>query len=77
MSNGNSVFHQPDAENPNDYLLPFHLDTRKTSAQKIPSTSHAWAVQLESWNGGKMDQWLEAHRKADGVNGPYVIAVGL
>ena len=30
---------------PRRYLLPFHLDTRTTSAQAIPSTSHAWAVQ--------------------------------
>ncbi len=73
LPNGKSVFYQPDAENPEGYLLPFHLDTRKTSAQKIPSTSHAWSVQHESWNGGKMDRWLEAHRKADGENGPYVM----
>jgi phospholipase C len=54
-------------------LLPFHLDTQSTSAQKIPSTSHAWAVQHEAWNQGKMDQWLPAHRKADGADGPYVM----
>ncbi len=71
LSSGRSVFYQPDAVNPRGYLLPFHLDTRATSAQKIPSTSHAWAVQHEAWNGGKMDRWLPAHRKADGVNGPY------
>ena len=71
LDGGRSVFYQPDAENPEGYLLPFHLDTRATSAQKIPSTSHAWAVQHEAWNGGKMDQWLQAHRKADGRNGPY------
>jgi phospholipase C len=71
LSNGRSVFYQPDAENPNGYLLPFHLDTRATSAQKIPSTSHAWAVQHAAWNHGDMDKWLHAHRKADGVNGPY------
>jgi phospholipase C len=71
LSHGRSVFYQPDAVNPNGYLLPFHLDTRATSAQRIPSTSHAWAVQHEAWNGGKMDQWLPAHRKADGANGPY------
>ncbi|MGB6716924.1 MAG: alkaline phosphatase family protein, partial [Candidatus Acidiferrales bacterium] len=53
-----SVFHQPDAENPDGYLLPFHLDTRASSAQKIPSTSHAWAVQHEAWNQGDMDNWL-------------------
>ena len=70
---GKSVFHQPDTENPKGYLLPFHLDTQASSAQKIPSTSHAWAVQHEAWNGGRMDQWLPAHRKADGVKAPYVM----
>ena len=73
LSTGRSVFYQPDDQNPNGYLLPFHLDTRSSSAQKIPSTSHAWAVQHASWNGGKMDKWLEAHRRADGPNGPYVM----
>jgi len=73
LADGRSIFHQPDAEHPEGYLLPFHLDTKSTSAQKIPSTSHAWSVQHEAWNGGKMDQWLPAHRKADGVNGPFVM----
>jgi phospholipase C len=71
LSTGRSAFYQPDVKNPNGYLLPFHLDTRASSAQKIPSTSHAWEVQHEAWNGGKMDQWLAAHRKADGDHGPY------
>lgn len=71
LPNGKSVFHQPDVEHPDGYLLPFHLNTRSTSAQKVPSTSHAWRVQHESWNGGKMDGWLAAHRQADGVNGPF------
>jgi phospholipase C len=74
LSHGKSVFHQPDTENPNGYLLPFHLNTHATSAQKIPSTSHAWAVQHEAWNGGRMDNWLPAHRKADGERGPYVMS---
>jgi phospholipase C len=71
--NGQSVFHQPDPENPNGYLLPFHLDTRKTNAQKHPSTSHAFGTQHASWNGGKMNNWLPAHRKADGAKAPYVM----
>ena len=73
LADGKSVFHQPDAENPRGYLLPFHLDTSTTSAQKIPSTNHGWAVQHQSWNHGKMDQWMPAHRKADGKNGPYAM----
>jgi phospholipase C len=73
LSNGMSVFHQPDSENPKGYLLPFHLDSLSTSAQKIPSTSHAWAVQHRAWNSGRMDQWLPAHRAADGAHGPYTM----
>ena len=71
LSNGRAVFYQPDTENPDGYLLPFHLDTRSTCAQRIPSTSHAWAVQHAAWNHGSMDQWVVAHRRADGKNGPY------
>ena len=71
LSTGNSVFYQPDAENPERLPAAVSSGYAASSAQKIPSTSHAWAVQHEAWNGGKMDHWLPAHRKADGVNGPY------
>jgi len=73
LDNGRSVFHQPDALSPAGYMLPFHLDTRSTNAQAMPSTSHAWSVQHRAWNGGKMDQWLPAHRAADAENGPYTM----
>ena len=73
LENGKSVFHQPDKENPRGYVLPFHLDTGSTTAQKIPSTNHGWLVQHQSWNYGKMDQWMAAHRKADGKNAPYTM----
>lgn len=71
LAGGRSVFYQPDTVNPDGYVLPFHLDTRTSSAQKVPSVSHAWAVQHEAWNHGAMDRWLPAHRKADGPRGPY------
>src|ERR1700754_4831298 len=48
-TNGKSLFYQYDPENPDQYLLPWHLDTKSTSAQAIPSTSHAWAVQHSSF----------------------------
>ena len=59
LSTGRSVFYQPDTANPDGYTLPFHLDTNTTSAQAIPSTSHAWSVQHQALNGG--------------ANGPYVM----
>ena len=73
LPDGRSVFYQPDPQNPDGYLLPFHLDTHKTSAQKIPSTNHGWKTQHEAWNNGRMDNWVSAHRKADGPNGPYTM----
>ncbi|GAA5196861.1 alkaline phosphatase family protein [Rugosimonospora acidiphila] len=73
LSTGRSVFYQPDPQNPDGYTLPFHLNTRASSAQAIPSTSHAYDVQHSAWNNGKMDNWLPAHRAADKANGPYVM----
>lgn len=73
LPNGRSVFHQPDPAHPDGFMLPFHLNTRTSNAHKIPSTSHAWMVQHDSWNHGAMDNWMPAHRKADGVKAPYVM----
>jgi phospholipase C len=73
LSTGRSVFYQPDPDNPDGYLLPFHLDTHTTSAQAIPSTSHAWAVQHSAWNSGQMDNWVPSHVAANGVNGPFTM----
>ncbi|MFJ9032712.1 alkaline phosphatase family protein [Streptomyces sp. NPDC102274] len=73
LPNGDPVFMQPDPTGPQGHLLPYHLDSRTTSAQAIPSIKHSWAVQHEAWNQGKMDNWLPAHRAADGANGPYTM----
>jgi phospholipase C len=68
------VFYQPDAANPNGYLLPFHIDTTDTSAQVLPSSSHSWEPQHDSWAGGAMDGFVSAHLEADGVAGQYTMA---
>jgi phospholipase C len=83
LSTGRSVFHQPvqasapagttQYANPDGYLLPFHLDTRTTSAQAAPSISHGWTVQHAAWNNGAMDRWVPAHITADGARGPYTM----
>lgn len=73
LADGRSVFHQPDPANPRGYLLPFHLDTLATNAQRVPSNSHAWPVQHASWNGGRMDGFVTAHRVQQNANAPYVM----
>jgi phospholipase C len=69
-----SLFYQYDAQNPDNYLLPFHADTLTTSAQQLPSNSHSWGPQHDSWDNGKMDAFVTAHLAADGVAGQYTMA---
>jgi len=73
LPTGRSVFYQPDHLNPDGYVLPFHLDTSKTSAQQLHDLSHAWDAQHDSLNGGKMDGWIAAHRDKDGAAGPLTM----
>jgi phospholipase C len=74
LTTGRNVFYQPDPENPDGYLLPFRNDTKTTNAAKAYSTSHSWQSQHLSWNDGKMDNWVPAHRAADGaVKGPFTM----
>jgi len=70
---GGSIFRQADAGNPNGYELPFRLDTLRTNAQRLHVLSHEWGAQHASWNGGTMDNWLPAHRAADGQFGPLTM----
>ena len=68
------VFYQTDSTNPDGYLLPFHTDTLDSSAQALPSNSHSWGPQHESWDSGKMDGFVTAHVEADGEAGRYTMA---
>jgi len=65
-ADGSSTFRQKDALNPDGHVLPFRLDTLKTNAQRLHDLSHAWGPQHQAWNGGAMDNWIAAHRQADG-----------
>jgi phospholipase C len=71
--NGRSVFHQPDSESPDGYVLPFHLDTRRTRAQLLRPLSHAWKVLHACRNGGRMDGWIPAHRAVNGDLAPLTM----
>jgi phospholipase C len=70
---GGSVFRQADAGNPDGCVLPFRLDTQRTSAQRLHDLSHAWGPQHAAWNGGAIDSWVPAHRAADGASGPLTM----
>jgi phospholipase C len=74
LPSGRSVFQQPDPDNPDAYLLPYHLDTSTSAAQAIPSLSHAWQIQHDSWSNGAMDGWLRCHIASDSdTSGPFTM----
>jgi phospholipase C len=73
------VFKQADPDNPAGYLYPFHADTHSTSAQMLPSTSHDWLPQHDSWNNGAMDGFVTARMNKsiddyDGIDAQYSMA---
>ena len=53
--------------------LPFHLDTATTNAECTNDISHSWGTQHQSWNNGRMDQWMVAHGASDGANAPLTM----
>ncbi len=73
LPNGQPVFYQPDPLSRDGYVLPFHLDTKTTSAQRLHDLSHAWKILHESWNGGRVDDWVGAHRESNGQNAPLTM----
>jgi phospholipase C len=67
------LFRQADSSHPNGYIVPFRLDTQRTSTQRLHDLNHFWGPQHAAWNGGAMNNWIPAHRAADGVNSPLTM----
>jgi phospholipase C len=58
LPSGKSVWHQPDASNPDGYLLPFRPDQPNLALVFIEDTPHDWNDTHAAWNGGVYDQWV-------------------
>jgi phospholipase C len=58
LPSGKSVFHQPDANNPDGYLLPFRPDKTDLGLTFIEDTPHDWDGTHSAWNNGTYDQWV-------------------
>ena len=63
LANGNSVFVQTDAAG-NSYA-PWRLDIRDTRITWMGSLPHSRESQVDAWNKGRHDGWLEAKRSRD------------
>jgi phospholipase C len=63
LANGNSVFVQTDAAG-NSYG-PWRLDIRDTRITWMGSLPHSRHSQVDAWNEGRHDGWLEAKRSGE------------
>lgn len=63
LPNGNSVFVQTDAAG-NSYA-PWRLDIRDTRITWMGSLPHSRNSQIDAWNEGGQDHWLDAKRSGE------------
>ena len=63
LANGNSVFVQTDAAG--DSYAPWRLDIRDTKITWMGSLPHSRHSQVDAWNEGRHDGWLEAKRAGE------------
>lgn len=54
LTGGKTVWHQSDGEKE---IPPYHLDTRTTSALRVPGTPHTFDNAQAAWGQGQLTQW--------------------
>jgi phospholipase C len=74
LANGNSVFVQTDASG-NSYA-PWRLDIRDTRATWMGSIPHSRNSQVDAWNQGRHDGWLDAKRSSHPEYAPLPLTMG-
>jgi phospholipase C len=58
LPSGKSVWHQPDANNPDGYVLPFRPDKNNLGLAFLEDTPHDWISTHAAWNNGTYDKWV-------------------
>ncbi len=58
LPSGKSVWFQPDAANPDGFVLPFHPTAPDLGLQFIQDLALDWTTTHLAWNDGKYDQWV-------------------
>jgi phospholipase C len=74
LENGNSVMVQTDAKGAS--FAPWRLDIRDTKITWMGSLPHSRESQVDAWNDGKHDGWLEAKRAGEKEYAPLPLTMG-
>ncbi len=57
LPGGKPVWFQPRLHRPEQAILPFHLDTRRSAAAFLEDLDHSWETQHGAIAGGRFDGW--------------------
>src|SRR5579863_6333897 len=57
LPSGQPVWNQPSKENPQQPVIPSHLNTQTTSAQCVGALDHTWYKTQAALDAGRYDQW--------------------
>lgn len=57
LPSGKPAWFQPRMRRPDEAILPFHFNTRQTSAQFLLDLDHSWESQQAAISGGRNDAW--------------------
>ncbi len=60
----------------NETYIPFNLDIRNTKATWMHSLPHSWHDQVDAYNKGAMDGWLESKRSGNKDYGQMPLTMG-
>jgi len=69
---GAALFRQPDPAAAGGVRLPFHLDTLRTAAQRLPDLEHSRRSQHAALAGGRMNRWV-ASLAREGANAGFTM----
>jgi phospholipase C len=58
LPGGKPVWFQPTTPGAETFVLPFHFDSRKTSAETMNSLDHSWKGSHQAWK--RHDNWIKA-----------------
>ena len=60
LPDGNPVWFQKNEEG--ETQVPFHLDIKNTRATWMGDLPHSWTDQVDAFNKGRHDRWLEVKK---------------
>ncbi|AUD03824.1 phosphocholine-specific phospholipase C [Spirosoma pollinicola] len=74
LPNSNKVWLQTNAAG--ETYAPFRLNLRDTKATWMSSLPHSWENQVDAFNGGKQDKWLDAKKSGNKAYADMPLTMG-